>query len=46
MADYDPASGRSITSGGVTYTLSSAGGAQRVFGDQSWQWLLLNPLRG
>lgn len=44
-ADYDPTTGHTITAGGTTYTLSSAGGAQKVFGDQSWQWLLLNPFR-
>jgi phospholipid/cholesterol/gamma-HCH transport system substrate-binding protein len=44
-ADYDPATGHAITANGVTYTLSSAAGAQQVFGDQSWQWLLLNPIR-
>ena len=43
-ADYDPGTGHVITAQGTTYTLSSTAGAQQVFGDQSWQWLLLNPL--
>jgi phospholipid/cholesterol/gamma-HCH transport system substrate-binding protein len=43
-ADYDPSTGHAITAQGDTYTLSSTAGSQRVFGDQSWQWLLLNPL--
>jgi phospholipid/cholesterol/gamma-HCH transport system substrate-binding protein len=44
-ADYDPTTGHAITADGQTYTLSSTAGAQQVFGDQSWQWLLLNPFR-
>ncbi len=44
-ADYDPTTGHTITAGGSTYTISNAGGAQQVFGDQSWEWLLLNPFR-
>ena len=44
-ADYDPSTGHAITAGGQRYTLSSTAGAQQVFGDQSWQWLLLNPFR-
>lgn len=43
-ADYDPVSGHTITAQGVTYTLGNTAGAQQVFGDQSWQWLLLSPL--
>ena len=43
-ADYDPGTGHAITAQGVTYTLGSTAGAQQVFGDQSWQWLLLSPL--
>lgn len=44
-ADYDPTTGHAITATGERYALSSTAGAQRVFGDQSWQWLLLNPFR-
>ena len=44
-ADYDPLTGHAITAGGQTYSLSSTAGAQQLFGDQSWQWLLLNPFR-
>jgi phospholipid/cholesterol/gamma-HCH transport system substrate-binding protein len=44
-ADYDPTTGHAITAQGQQYALSSVAGAQQVFGDQSWQWLLLNPFR-
>jgi phospholipid/cholesterol/gamma-HCH transport system substrate-binding protein len=44
-ADYDPTTGHAITAGGQKYTLSSTAGAQEILGDQSWQWLLLNPFR-
>jgi phospholipid/cholesterol/gamma-HCH transport system substrate-binding protein len=44
-ADYDPVTGHAITASGQRYSLSSTAGAQAVFGDQSWQWLLLNPFR-
>jgi phospholipid/cholesterol/gamma-HCH transport system substrate-binding protein len=44
-ADYDPTTGHAITASGQTFTLSSTAGAQQIFGDQSWQWLLLNPFR-
>lgn len=44
MADYDPATGRVITAGGDRLTIGSSFGADRVFGADSWRWLLLGPL--
>ena len=44
-ADYDPTSGRAITAQGKRYTLDSMAGATALFGGQSWQWLLMDPLR-
>ena len=42
--DADPASGRVITADGEQLSIGSTNGAQRVFGQDSWQWLLLGPL--
>jgi phospholipid/cholesterol/gamma-HCH transport system substrate-binding protein len=44
FGDYDPASGRVITAGGERLSIGSTNGAQRMFGEDSWQWLLLAPL--
>ncbi|MGI8537481.1 MAG: MCE family protein [Mycobacteriales bacterium] len=44
FGDYDPASGRVITADGEQLSIGSTNGAQRVFGQDSWQWLLLGPL--
>lgn len=44
FGDYDPASGRVITADGERLSIGSTSGAQRVFGQDSWQWLLLAPL--
>jgi phospholipid/cholesterol/gamma-HCH transport system substrate-binding protein len=44
LGDYDPATGHVITSDGRRLTIGSSGGAQRVFGNSSWQWLMLGPL--
>lgn len=44
FGDYDPATGRVLTAGGERLSIGSTNGAQRVFGRDSWQWLLLGPL--
>ena len=44
LGDYDPTTGNVITSDGRRLTIGSTAGAQRVFGDTSWTWLLLGPL--
>ncbi|MCA1711775.1 MAG: MCE family protein [Actinobacteria bacterium] len=44
LGDYDPATGNVITADGQRLTIGSTAGAQRVFGDTSWTWLLLGPL--
>lgn len=44
VADYDPISGHVITDKGERFTLGSTAGASAKFGDDSWRWLLLNPL--
>jgi hypothetical protein len=44
LADYDPISGRVITTEGQRFTLGSTAGASARFGSDSWRWLLLNPL--
>ena len=44
-ADYDPTSGHAITSSGQQFTVGSTAGAQALFGDASWKWLLMDPLR-
>lgn len=44
FGDHDPATGRVITEDGQRLSIGSTNGAQRLFGDDSWQWLLLGPL--
>jgi len=44
FGDYDPKTGRAITSDGERLTIGSTNGAERVFGKDSWQWLMLGPL--
>ena len=44
VADYNPTNGSVITQDGQRITLGSTAGANRVFGGDSWQWLLLGPL--
>ncbi len=45
-ADYDPSTGKAITAGGSQFTLASGMGLTSLFGSSSWQWLLMDPLRG
>ena len=44
FGDYDPRTGSVITQDGQRLSIGSTSGAQRVFGKDSWQWLLLGPL--
>lgn len=44
-ADYDPSTGHTTTADGKQYVVSSTAGAAAVFGSDSWEWLLLDPLR-
>lgn len=44
FGDYDPRTGRVVTADGERLSIGSMSGAQRAFGDDSWQWLLLGPL--
>ena len=44
FGDYDPTTGRVVTEDGQRLTIGSTSGAERVFGADSWQWLLLGPL--
>ncbi|MCW2680329.1 MAG: mammalian cell entry protein [Frankiales bacterium] len=44
LGDYDPVTGRVVTEDGQRMSIGTTSGAQRVFGDDSWQWLLLGPL--
>ena len=44
MADYDPLTGRVITETGDRLSIGSSFGAERIFGKDSWRWLLLGPL--
>ena len=44
FGDYDPASVRVVTADGERLSIGSTNGAQRMFGEDSWQWLLLAPL--
>jgi phospholipid/cholesterol/gamma-HCH transport system substrate-binding protein len=45
FGDYDPTSGHAIASNGERYTISSTMGASTAYGDSSWEWLLMEPLR-
>jgi phospholipid/cholesterol/gamma-HCH transport system substrate-binding protein len=45
FADYDPTTGHAIGSDGERYTIGSTMGADRVFGEAAWEWLLMEPLR-
>ena len=44
LGDYNPTSGKVITSSGEQMIIGSSNGAARLFGAQSWQWMLLGPL--
>jgi phospholipid/cholesterol/gamma-HCH transport system substrate-binding protein len=44
FGDYDPATGRVVTQDGERLSIGTTNGAQRMFGNDSWQWLLLGPL--
>jgi phospholipid/cholesterol/gamma-HCH transport system substrate-binding protein len=44
LGDYDPTTGNVITADGRRMTIGSTAGAQQVFGNASWTWLLLGPL--
>lgn len=44
LGDYNPATGNVITQDGRRLTIGSSAGASRLFGGDSWQWLLLGPL--
>ena len=46
LGDYNPESGNVITADGRRLTIGSTAGAQQVFGDNSWQLLLLGPMTG
>lgn len=43
-APYDPATGLARGPGGTTVRIGSTGGAQSVFGKDSWQWLIVGPM--
>jgi phospholipid/cholesterol/gamma-HCH transport system substrate-binding protein len=45
FADYDPTTGHAVTTEGQRYTVSSTMGSAAIFGANSWQWLLMEPLR-
>jgi len=45
FADYDPSTGRTVTATGQRYQLSSTMGLSELFGEGTWQWLLMDPLR-
>jgi len=44
LGDYDPRTGKVVTEDGQRLSIGSTSGAQRVFGKDSWQWMLLGPL--
>jgi phospholipid/cholesterol/gamma-HCH transport system substrate-binding protein len=44
LGDYDPLTGNVIAADGRRLTIGSTAGAQQVFGNESWTWLLLGPL--
>jgi phospholipid/cholesterol/gamma-HCH transport system substrate-binding protein len=43
-APYDPGTGLAEGPGGTTVQIGSTGGAQSVFGKESWQWLIVGPM--
>lgn len=45
-ADYDPSTGHAISATGDQFTLVSGMGLAERFGQGSWEWLLMDPLRG
>lgn len=45
FADHDPGTGHAITAEGQRYTVGSSMGLEGLFGRDSWQWLLMDPLR-
>lgn len=45
-ADYDPTTGSAVTADGERFTLGNGMGLSSLFGGSSWQWLLMDPLRG
>jgi phospholipid/cholesterol/gamma-HCH transport system substrate-binding protein len=44
VTGYDPISGLATGPGGTPLQIGSTGGQAAVFGEDSWQWLLLGPL--
>ena len=44
LGDHDPKTGRVVTEDGQRLSIGTTSGAQQMFGDDSWQWLLLAPL--
>lgn len=46
LGDYDPKTGKVITADGRTLEIGSTAGAKKLFGERSWEWMLLNPLAG
>lgn len=46
LGDYDPKTGKVITQDGKTLMIGSTAGAQKLFGQRSWEWMLLGPLSG
>ncbi len=43
-APYDPQTGVAQGPGGTALQIGSTGGAQSVFGKDSWQWLIVGPM--
>jgi phospholipid/cholesterol/gamma-HCH transport system substrate-binding protein len=43
-APYDPRTGLVQGPGGTTVQIGSTGGAQTLFGKESWQWLIVGPM--
>jgi phospholipid/cholesterol/gamma-HCH transport system substrate-binding protein len=46
VAEYDPSSGLFRLPDGRSALLGSLGGQRRMFGEDSWKWLLIGPLSG
>jgi phospholipid/cholesterol/gamma-HCH transport system substrate-binding protein len=46
VTPYDPFNGLFTAPNGQQFQLGSTGGEQQLFGSQSWEWLLLEPLLG